>query len=66
MSKQNIILVLRPGSLDDVGVQKTGIMLPALLGVSEYFVLFIVLKVQFFRNDFPLVLGVGVLSKIIG
>lgn len=65
MGKENIVFVLRPGSLDNIGIQKTGVMLPTLFGMSKNFFLIVVLKVKFLRYDFPLVLGFSILSKMI-
>ncbi len=61
VSQENVVLVLRPRTFHNVWVQKACIMLPALLGMPEDFVFFLVFKVQFFRYQFPLVLSIDVL-----
>lgn len=63
MGKQSEVLLVGPGPLLDLGVQKAGIMFPALLRMAIYLFRIGVLGVELFGNELPLVPRLGVLPK---
>ena len=62
MREEGQIFFLGPGALFDLGVQKTGVVLAALFGMSIYFVRVWILRVELFGNVLPFVSGLSVLS----
>ena len=62
MREEGQVFFLGPGALFYLGVEKTGVVLAALFGVSIYFIRVWVFRVQLFGNVLPFVSGFSVLS----